>query len=196
MSPASSTPASSPLEEMPEDLADLPGFAPAPPMRDPDPLDHPPTTSPTSSTSNRDDSAFDGDADGAGRPRGSAATSGSSPGSTDRPKQPPVPKVDWRDLMPMMSTLVAMSSLLVRWVRSRRRPLPDGVWIADEEDAAAIAAPLSRIAARRSPVGGKESADLVDGLEVMVGATAYAMKNLDAEAQSPPLVVDEPPEGA
>jgi hypothetical protein len=58
------------------------------------------------------------------------------------------------------------------------------VWVADEEDAEAIAAPLARIAARRSPIAGKGSADVVDGLEVLVGTTGYAMKNLEREAEA------------
>ena len=77
-----------------------------------------------------------------------------------------------------------MASLGIRWARSRRRQLPDGVWVADEEDAAAIGAPLARIAARRSPISGEGSADMIDGLEVLVGSTGYVMKNLEREAES------------
>lgn len=163
---------------------DLPGFGPAPAPRSPDPLDPEATTiGATSSESNPDEGWADVDEEEGPRPGSAAPRTGSSRASTD-----------WRDLVPITSTVVAMASLLVRWVRARRRPLPEGVWVADEEDAAAIAAPLARIAARRSPVGGEGSADMVDGLEVLVGATGYAMKNLEREAASAHLVLvdDEP----
>lgn len=84
--------------------------------------------------------------------------------------------------------------MVVRVVRGRRRQLADGVWIADEDDAATIAAPLARIASRHSPISGDGSADMVDGLEVLVGATGYAMKNLEREAEGAATLdpVDEP----
>lgn len=175
----------------PEDLtADLPGFA-QPPSPTTDPLDPSVTTiGATSSESSHDDGASWADVDEEEAPhRGSEGTTGSSRASTDRT----VPRANWQDLMPMIGALVGMASLAVRWVRSRRRPLPEGVWIADEEDQAAIAAPLARMAARRSPIGSGESADLVDGVEVLVGAAGYAMKNLEHEAAYVGLVEAQPP---
>lgn len=163
-----------------EDLADLPGFAQPPPRPGaPDLLD---PTMTTTEPGPLDEGSWAGADEEGPRPGSAARGTGSSKASTD-----------WRDLVPITSTLVAMTSLLVRWVRGRRRELADGVWVADEDDAAMIAAPLARIAARRSPISGEGSADVVDGLEVMVGATGYALKNLEREAAtSTPLIVDEP----
>jgi hypothetical protein len=177
-SPASPSPTTTLEEDL---VVDLPGFAPAPPLRDPDPLDPETTTieSPLDALADWDDveEEEEGPRPGSGptAPRG-----GSSKASTD-----------WRDLLPITSTLVGMMSLAVRFWRGRRRPLPDGVWVADEEDAEAIAAPLARIAARRSPLSGEGSADMVDGLEVLVGATGYTMKNLEREALSAGWTPDE-----
>lgn len=169
--PASPSPTTT--EELEEDLVDLPGFAAPPPPRTPDPLDPDATTiSPPNDPDLGAADSWAGEQQEEEPRRASAATStASSKASTD-----------WRDLLPIAGTLVGMTSMLVRWLRSRRRTLPDGVWIADEDDAAAIAAPLARIAARHSPISGEGSADMVDALEVLVGTTGYAMKNLEREA--------------
>lgn len=171
--PASPSPTTSDLEE---ELADLPGFAPSPTPRGPDPLDPTATTTGTTTGPITEEEWLAGGSSGEdeAEPRRDSETPriGSSKASTD-----------WRDLVPLTSTLVAMTSLAVRWIRARRRPLAEGVWIADEDDAAAIGAPLARIAARRSPISGEGSADMIDGLEVLVGSTGYVMKNLEREAE-------------
>lgn len=57
---------------------------------------------------------------------------------------------------------------------------PNGLWLVDDEDLAGIARPLARIVGRRLPKAarGKVNPDVIDGLEVMVATSAYAMKNM------------------
>jgi hypothetical protein len=172
--PASQSPTTTTSPE--DQLTDLPGFSQPPPPRT-DPLDPAATTTPAASPWDDSpggdgwDDADDLEEEGPRPGSGATTAGGSSRASTD-----------WRDLLPITGALVAMSSMLVRWLRTRRRQLPPGVWEADEDDAAAIAAPLARIAARRAPIGGEGSADVVDGLTLMVGTTGYALKNLEREA--------------
>lgn len=82
-------------------------------------------------------------------------------------------------------TLVGLASMLVRTLRTARNPeLPPHVWIADEDDMAAMGDPLARIAARHTPVGKGPTGDMVDGLGVLVGATNYALKGVAGEADA------------
>lgn len=183
--PDSPTPTSPPVEEDPQ-LVDLPGFQHLPPSPPPDPLD--PTTTTTGTTPPAsppvdDDDGWDDD---------------EVVGAAHRPAATPSSRAstDWRDLAPLTEALVGVASMLVRWVRSRRRMLAEGVWIADEEDQAAIGQPLARIAARRSPITGEGAADTADGLTLLVGTASYAMKNLQAEVALADLAaVDEPAGG-
>lgn len=82
-------------------------------------------------------------------------------------------------------TLVGLASMLVRTLRAARNPeLPPHVWIADDDDMAAMGDPLARIAARHTPVGKGPTGDMVDGLGVLVGATTYALKGIGGEAEA------------
>lgn len=167
-----------PLEE---ELVDLPGFQ-APPTRPADPLD------PTSTTTTGPGPSLEGDwADELGEPPASPRTrgTGSSTASTERRRTPPA--ADWRDFREVTATVVGILSMVVRWVRTRRRPLPDGVWIVDEDQAAAIGDPAARILARHSPITGESSSDMVDGLGLVVAAAGYTLGNLELEAQAAQL---------
>lgn len=101
----------------------------------------------------------------------SATTTGSSRASTS----------DWRDFAGITHMLVVLISVGVRFVRTRRRHLPEDVWVADDDDQAAIGDPIARIAARHSPLEGGDAGDVVDGLTAVVGVAGYAVKNLAAE---------------
>lgn len=173
----------SPLEEEAATVP-VPGFKPLP-QKSPDPLDPDATT--TSPTTSSHDAGHDGWAEAdveLGPPATSRTATGSSTASTER--------LDPTDLQGMTHALVGMASMLVRWIRGRRRPgMHPAVWVADEEDQANIGDPLARIAARHAPISGEGSADVVDAVEMLMGTTHYALKNLPNEAM--PWSPDEEP---
>lgn len=164
---------------------DLPRFQPMPEAT-PDPLD-PEATTVTSSpweSEEPDDSWGDDEPTG---PTTSPPSTGPSPAST---------RADWRDFRELLHTIVALVSVGVRFSRTRRRQLPEHIWVADEADQEAIGDPLARIAARHTPITGGDAGDVVDGLLATVGVAGYAVKNLNAERPyTPPGVPDltEPP---
>lgn len=51
-----------------------------------------------------------------------------------------------------------------------------GAWIATDEEAADIAVPLGRIAARHAPITGEAAGDVADVIEAGFGAAAYGMR--------------------
>jgi hypothetical protein len=165
MSSPGSTPSQSDDELIPE-LAE-PGWK-TPPARAADqPLD------PIPDPNGDQGGATDDELDELGPPITSTTAGGpSSPTSIELP-----------GLEELAATLVGLASILIRIVRTRRRALPDGVWIADEQDQAAIGGPLARIAARHAPAGAGPSGDMVDGLGVLVATTGYAMKGMAYEAE-------------
>lgn len=82
-----------------------------------------------------------------------------------------------------------MVAMGVRWLRSRRRPnLHPHAWIADDDDQAAIGDPLARIIGRRAPAGTGAAGDVVDGLEAGAATAAFALRSLQLEADSPPVI--------
>lgn len=152
-------------------MADLPTFGPMP-TREPDPLGDHRITTPT-----RDDDGDD--RDGWAEPDvdlGPPATSRTSTGSSRA-------SIDPSDLKPVTAALVGMASLLVRWMRSRRRPIHPQAWVADDEDVDLIGDPLARIAARHAPISGEGSADTIDGAAALMGTANYVMKNIPLEGQ-------------
>lgn len=58
-----------------------------------------------------------------------------------------------------------------------------GLWLASEDDAAAIGDPLAAIAARRAPVGLGGANDLGDALAALFGLIGYGMRHLMAHRQ-------------
>jgi hypothetical protein len=108
----------------------------------------------------------------------------SSLGSTDGPVDLAAEEGYRKLLVEMAQQLVGLTSMVVRAVRGRRRPLPAGVWIADPDDRKAIGAPLARIAARHAPMSGKGSDDLVDGFTAGVAGIGYALKGFEAETEA------------
>lgn len=183
--PPTTTPGSSPSPSDEEDLAAMPGFSPMT-SRGPDPLDPGATTS--SPTSSDDDDPGDwADADVEVGPPGTSPTAGG----------PSRASIDPADLEGITRTLVGMASLIVRWVRARRRPgMHPAVWIATEEQQAAIGDPLARIAARHAPIGGEGSADVVDAMETMVATTDYVVTHLPLEGTPWEEPTDEDPDAA
>lgn len=165
-----------------------PGFAPLPPKR----------TDPTTTTRllTPEDLDLDLDPDPLGgwdddeRPDeksspASTTTGGSSPAST------PGDPADFEELA---GTVVGIASLIVRFARTRRRVLPDQVWMADEGDMARIGAPLARLAARHSPISGGEAGDVGDVLAITAGTAVYALNNLQAEAEHGGPILDLSPD--
>lgn len=163
-----------------DDLVDLPGFAPSPTSTPTaDPLD-PETTSTTElpPVNEWDDEQLGGN-EGPTSSKASTGTAGPSRAST----------ADWRDFRELIHTIVALGSVVVRFARTRRRNLPDHIWLADEQDQAAIGDPLARIAARHSPLEGGDG-DTIDGLMVIAGGAGYVVKNVLEEAHAGPQPVD------
>lgn len=163
---------------------DPPGFQKIPPTSttSPDPLPEGATTTGPATASPRDeDDFFDDDPAGpASPPPGSATTTGSSRASID----PASVKL----LAEVTHALVYSASLLVRLVRKRRRPgLSEGIWVANEEERAAMGDPLARIAARHSPLEGDDTGDVIDGMLVIAGATGYALNHASAEGAHGPI---------
>jgi hypothetical protein len=186
---------SSSNEPAPEVVAPIPGFrAPPPPLTDP------PAATTTSTRATDSQPGEDGgpgygpDGTGERPPTTSTTADGqSSPTSTS--------PVDLPGLDELARTLVGLASLIVRVVRGRRRHLPDGVWIADEDDQQAIGDPLARIAERHMPAGQGPTGDTVDGLCALVATAGYTMKGLTAEAEAdqadkvmPDLGLEQPDE--
>lgn len=186
--PTPPTPTPGPETEGPDEnlVVDLPGFTPeTPPSRPgPDPLDPTATTisPPTSTTGPSLDDELAGDHGGPSPNGRSTRPTTSSPGSTD---PDPVDAAGYKNLLgTICEQIVGMVSLLVRWSRTRQgRILPPGVWVADKEDRQAIGQPLAAIAARHAPMTGKGSDDVMDGAAVVFATGAYAMKNLEIEAE-------------
>lgn len=102
-------------------------------------------------------------------------------------------------LAEITAKLLQLVGVLVH--RVRRRPVlfvstPDGiaavpVWVPDDGQAAAIAEPLSRIAARRVPAGAGASSDLWDAGEAALATVGFVIGELDEEttarAQAAPV---------
>lgn len=174
---ASSSP--TPTGDLDEDLAvDLPGFK-TPPSPGPDPLNPAATTVTTPADSNPGGES-DGEHDG---PSELGQTTSKTPtGQSSRASSEPIP-----GLQEIIGALVGVASMLVRALRTRQRELPPAVWIADEEDQAAIAGPLARLASRHTPAG-DVGEDAVDGIAVLIGTTNYVMKGMQAEATPGPVL--------
>jgi hypothetical protein len=164
---------------------DLPGFVPPPPPPTPPAPDDPLLLNLSSP----------GDADpGDAQDPEQTTTGRSSQASTDDPPRPPI---DGRVVGEVFAALLKFLSVVVHWVLAPRRPHND-VWIADDQDLAAIAPPLARIAARHIPLARFVTSDVADGLLAGAAVTAYVDKNLDAAAQlreqqpaPPDLTVDD-----
>jgi hypothetical protein len=110
-----------------------------------------------------------GDDTGAG-PATTTGTTGSSRGSIASA------------LLQPLVTVVGMVAMLVHTLRT---PGENEVWMATPEELVGIGQPLARIAARRIPKGidSGRAGDLSDGLEAAFGATAYTLRNIDAERE-------------
>lgn len=108
-------------------------------------------------------------------PTSTLRAAGRSPASTD-------PKA----FLAATSALVGIASMGVHYARGAPET---GAWMADEEDVANIAEPLSRIMARHSPVTGSEANDVGDAIAAAVGIANYGLKNIAREhaARSAPL---------
>lgn len=63
-------------------------------------------------------------------------------------------------------------------LRLAPKHVTNDLWIADAKDLDAIATPLSRIAARHSPIDGGPAGDLGDAIEVAIGVGGYGVKNI------------------
>lgn len=179
------SPSSSPSTPEPEGLtATPPGFKPRP-QRSPEPFPGPDATPTTATMSSGELGALsDGPASAWPRelPGSTPPSRSSTPGSTADQALDLAAEEGYRKLLGAMAEqLVGLCSLLVRAIRARRRPLPEGVWIADRADKKAIGAPLARIAARHAPMSGAGSDDLVDGFTAGVAGVAYALKGFEAE---------------
>lgn len=184
--PASTTTTDQDLEEE-ATTTGLPGFLPPSPPPGPDPippegatttdLGTPPQEEPTTS------------------PLGDEADAGGPTAPTD-PGPSPASTADPELLAGLCAQAVGVASIIVRFVRARMvRRLPEGVWIADEEDMAAIGAPLSRIAARRVPETSTAAVgDVADGIELAVGVVGYTLKNVQREAYMVPVPDADPDE--
>lgn len=157
-----------------DDLVAMPGFRPLP-TTGPDPQQEGEVTISPTMTDDDDDPAGWAEPDVEVGPRATSPTgTASTPGSTER--------LDPTDLEGVTAALVGMASMVIRWARARRRPqMHPQVWIATEEDQELIGKPMARLAARHAPIGGEGSADVVDGVEILMGTTAYALKNLPLE---------------
>jgi hypothetical protein len=105
----------------------------------------------------------------------------SSPAST--PELDPLEVAGYRDLISKLAgELVGLVTEGVRWWRARRRPwLPPHVWVATDDDEAAIGGPLGRLAARHAPVSGAGSEDLVDGVTLVMSTGRYGLRNFREE---------------
>jgi hypothetical protein len=85
-------------------------------------------------------------------------------------------------LLQPLVTIVGMVTMLVHTLRT---PGENEVWMATPDELVGIGQPLARIAARRIPKGldSGRAGDLSDGLEAAFGATAYTLRNIDAERE-------------
>jgi hypothetical protein len=174
-----------------DELAPLPRFRP--PTTPPDQPAETPVEVGTTTRPRR------GDSDGpsaagsdAKRPSGPATPGGQPPGSTPRP-----PRAKAKDFLEVTGGLVVLASVLVRFVRTRRRQLPEGIWIATDDDKARIGGPLASIAARHAPIDPGDAGDIGDGIGIIVGVAAYALEGFTAEAEFgvPIIDVEEAPDG-
>lgn len=176
----------SPAPPQEPDLADLPAFDAPRRMPTNDPLDPDVTrTGPSDGAAPMDDSW------GQDQP-GDPGFSSDFAGDVDEPTQtttsraagPSPAFIDGslaEELEKPIGALVGIASLGVHY--ARRAPRDTTLWIADDEDVAMIAGPLSRIAARHSPVGAGEASDLIDGLTAGLGVANYGLKNIRAQAE-------------
>lgn len=177
-----------------------PGFAPRRSTRPTsDPLGaettiDPPTTTPTDDEGQADDLGDDAYSDATDE---STSTTTRDAG----PSRASTPDLGFVKLLTQLcEVLVGGISVLVRQGRQRGRPyeLPPGVWLADDEDRAAIGGSLARIAARHAPMSGEGSDDVIDGFTALVGTANYAMKGMAGEAPysgpiDPDSVIDVEP---
>ncbi|MGI8685115.1 MAG: hypothetical protein ACR2MO_08535 [Acidimicrobiales bacterium] len=144
-------------------VATAPGFLPPPPPPT-DPLE--PTT--TVTTGERLEDAFDDEP--ADSPTLSSTTSRVTPS-----------RVFTTDAFAELLGLgLGMGTMVVH---HRLSPGDNLVWIADEEDTAAICVPLSRIIARRVSIADGAVSDLSDGIGATVGMAGYVMKNWRRQAE-------------
>lgn len=179
-----------------EPLADLPGFLPPPrrPMG-PDPiLEGHQTTLPPTMPAGSDPSQFrplredDSPSDFAGIDEGEAtiptptSPSGSFRGSTANASV----------FVGFLSLGVGIASVVVARARTAKRgPEIGNVWVATDEEAAAIAEPLARITARHVPLGDVlEDSDVADGIEALMATAGYAIANVAEEAEMAKAVAD------
>jgi len=147
-------------------IPETPGWTPPPAPPAPDPLDPTSTT-----TSSPEGPALDPDSSngygGSDPERGRKSSTTPGPG----PRLASIAKP--ATFEPIIAKLVQAVSLLLDHWRSRETH----TWLMHDEEADAIAAPLSRIAARHSPVTlDEETNDVLDGLEAGIGAAGYGMR--------------------
>jgi hypothetical protein len=72
-------------------------------------------------------------------------------------------------------------------------PGDTALWLASDDERAAIAGPLSRIMARRVPVSGGAASDLADVLEASVAIGGFTVRNLIDAADARATAYDEQP---
>lgn len=144
-----------------------------------------PAETPQDVRSGHPEDAADGYADAV--PDTPDETGGSSLGSTTEPLKlrPLATAAQVKTAKTMVEAMLVGATTMVNR-RMRRHPADDR-WKMSTREREAIAGPLARILARRSPVpgGGEDVSDIADGVEAIVGVIAYAIGQL----------ITDPPEG-
>ncbi len=98
----------------------------------------------------------------------SSASSSSSRASTPRGVDPSIAHA--------AAGVFAMGAQLAGFLLDRSVGKSSTAWLMREEEAAAIAEPLGRIAARHAPIDSGDAGDIADALEAGVGVAMYATR--------------------
>jgi hypothetical protein len=80
----------------------------------------------------------------------------------------------------LLGTGLGMATMVAH---SKMAPEGSDVWLATDDEIEAVAAPLSRILARHTPVSSGRATDLADGIEAGVGVAGYVVVNLRRQAE-------------
>ncbi len=112
---------------------------------------------------------------------GTAPGSGPSQGSTDRQSAAQrAAGVDfWAGIVGGLAGMAAV------FVHNRRTPWPEGndIWIATDDELAAVGQSVGRIINRHSPAGLRPDSDIADAVETVMVLAGYGIRNSVAEAQ-------------
>lgn len=163
-----------------------PRLSPGRPRRqDPPPTGTPETTEPETEHGYADDVADVADVE----PEMPTPAAGSSPASTGKPIRPLATRAQIEAAKRLTgAVLMAATGLINRRVAVHDA---DRRWLLSPGERDAIATPLARIIARRSPVSvdGESASDLADGVEAVTALIAYTIEQLQADPGPAPGVV-------